>query len=201
MKSLGIICLLFIFVARGSCRSCYYCHNVGKDCDGYLTECDSPEDQCGTVLLEISSAPLSVRTIHKNCFSSSLCKLEHFDVNVGHDTYFRGRIHCCEGEKCEANSFPGLPFSHPNGYYCPGVLGLFSEDSSEYKAICKGTETKCINLVGYRKERYPGDIAYNIKGCTSSCPELTLSNRTHEERRNELIKVECTDAFKTAPSN
>ncbi|XP_013930328.1 PREDICTED: phospholipase A2 inhibitor subunit gamma A-like [Thamnophis sirtalis] len=119
MKSLGIVCLLFIFVARGSCRSCDYCHNVGKDCDGYTTECDSPEDQCGTVLLEISS----------------------------------------------------------------------------------GKTPRFLPIKGETFSADPGDIAYNIKGCTSSCPELTLSNRTHEERRNELIKVECTDAFKTVPSN
>ncbi|XP_034293834.1 phospholipase A2 inhibitor gamma subunit A [Pantherophis guttatus] len=201
MKSLQIICLLFIFVARGSFRSCEMCHNVGTDCGyGHVEECHSPEDQCGKVLLEISLAPLSIRSIHKNCFSSSLCKLQHFDVNVGHETYLRGRIHCCDEEKCEGRPFPGLPLSHPNGYVCPGVLGLFSEDSSESEAACKGDETKCINIVGYRKERFPGDIAYNIKGCVSSCPDLKLSNRTHEERRNDLIKVECRDAAKITPS-
>nr|P0DQX3.1 RecName: Full=Phospholipase A2 inhibitor gamma subunit A2; AltName: Full=PLI-gamma A2; AltName: Full=gamma-PLI A2 [Trimerodytes annularis] len=181
-------------------RSCEICHNLGKDCEGYSTECDSPEDQCGMVLLEVSPAPISFRTVHRNCFSSSLCKLEQFDVNLGHDAYFRGRIHCCEEEKCEVNSFPGLPFSQLNGYSCPGVLGLFSEDSSEHEALCRGTETKCIEIVGYRKERFPGDIAYNIKGCTSSCPVLRLSNRTHEANRNDLIKVACTDASKTTPS-
>ncbi|XP_070620777.1 phospholipase A2 inhibitor gamma subunit A-like [Erythrolamprus reginae] len=200
MKSLQVICLLFIFVARGSCVSCDVCHNVGKDCDGYLTECDSPEDQCGKVLLEISSAPLAVRTVHKNCFSSSLCKLGQFDVNIGHESYLRARIHCCEEERCEGHPLAGLPLAHPNGYYCPGVFGLFSVDSSEHEAICKGTETKCINIVGYRKERFPTDIAYNIKGCVSSCPELSLSNRTHEERRNDVTKVECTEAVKITPS-
>uniref|UniRef100_I6PG79 Phospholipase A2 inhibitor gamma subunit A1 n=1 Tax=Trimerodytes annularis TaxID=2678873 RepID=PLGA1_TRIAE len=182
-------------------RSCEICHNVGNDCDyDYVQECDSPEDQCGTVMLEGSLAPFSVRTIHRNCFSSSLCKLEHFDVNTGNGAYLRGRIHCCDQQKCEGRPFPGLPLSYPNGYVCPGVLrGLFS-DSSESEAACKGDETKCITIVGYRKERFLGDIAYNIKGCVSSCPELILSNRTHEERRNELIKVECRDAAKTTPS-
>nr|AAF23778.1 phospholipase A2 inhibitor alpha subunit isoform NAI-1A [Notechis ater] len=201
MKSLQIICLLFVLVARGSCHSCEICHNFGKDCEGGVTEeCASPEDQCGTVLLEVSTAPISTRTIHRNCFSSSLCKLERFDINIGHDSYMRGRIHCCDEARCEAQQFPGLPLSFPNGYHCPGILGLFSVDSSEHEAICRGSETKCIKIAGFRRERYPIDIAYNIKGCTSSCPELRLSNRTHEEHRNDLIKVECTDASKITPS-
>nr|Q7LZI1.1 RecName: Full=Phospholipase A2 inhibitor 31 kDa subunit; AltName: Full=gamma-PLI [Naja kaouthia]AAB32582.1 phospholipase A2 31 kda subunit, PLA2 31 kda subunit=urokinase-type plasminogen activator receptor homolog [Naja naja kaouthia=Thailand cobras, blood, Peptide, 188 aa] [Naja kaouthia] len=181
-------------------HSCEICHNVGKSCEGSVEPCTSPEDQCGTVVLEFSPAPVSFRSIHKNCFSSSLCKLGSFDVNVGQNTYVRGRIQCCDEERCEEPQFSGHCASHPNGYYCPGIFGLFSLDSSANEAVCKGTETKCINIAGYRKEMYPGDIAYNIKGCISSCPELSLSNRTHEVDRNELIKVECTDAVKIPPS-
>nr|ABV91333.1 gamma-phospholipase A2 inhibitor [Bothrops jararacussu] len=198
MKSLHTICLLFIFVARGNSRSCDFCHNIGKDCDGYEQECSSPEDVCGKVFLEIPSASLSVRTVHKNCFSSSICKLGQIDVNIGHHSYIRGRINCCEKEPCEDQPFPGLPLSRPNGYYCPGALGLFTEDSTEYEAICHGTETKCIDIVGHRYENFPGDITYNLKGCVSSCPLLSLSNATREENRNYLQKVECKDAIRLA---
>ncbi|KAM3829298.1 phospholipase A2 inhibitor gamma subunit A-like, partial [Vipera latastei] len=186
---------VFSFFFPGNSISCDYCHNVGKDCDGYERECSSPEDVCGKVFLEISSASVSVRTVHKNCFSSSVCKLGQFDVNIGHDSYIRGRINCCEKEPCEDKPFPGLPLSQPNDYYCPGALGLFTEDSTEYTAICRGTENKCINIVGHRYENFPGDIAYNIKGCVSSCPLLSLRNSTHEANRNYLQKVECKDAF------
>nr|C0HJU4.1 RecName: Full=Phospholipase A2 inhibitor gammaCdcPLI; AltName: Full=gamma-PLI [Crotalus durissus collilineatus] len=95
--------------------SCDFCHNIGKDCDGYEEECSSPEDVCG-----------------KNCFSSSICK-----------------------ELCEDQPEPGEPLS---------------KDSTEYEAICK-------------YEQFPGDISYNLKGCVSSCPLLSLSNATFEQNR------------------
>uniref|UniRef100_A0A8C5SVM7 UPAR/Ly6 domain-containing protein n=1 Tax=Laticauda laticaudata TaxID=8630 RepID=A0A8C5SVM7_LATLA len=100
--------LFFLFSFSGSCRLCEICHNFGRDCQSRAEECASPEDQCGTVLLEVSQAPISFRTIHKNCFSSSLCKLERFDINIGHDAFMRGRIHCCDEESCEGLQFPGM---------------------------------------------------------------------------------------------
>ncbi|KAM6428677.1 phospholipase A2 inhibitor PIP [Liasis olivaceus] len=201
MKSLQTICLLFIFIARGTSRKCETCHGFGDDCDGYQEECPSPEDQCGKILIDVALAPISFRATHKNCFSSSICKLGRVDVHVWDGVYMRGRTNCCDNDQCEDQPLPGLPLSLQNGLYCPGAFGIFTDDSTEHEVKCRGTETMCLDLVGYRQENFAGNITYNIKGCVSSCPLVTLSERGHEGRKNDLKKIECREALKYESSD
>jgi len=196
MKSLQTICLLFIFIARGTSYKCETCFGFGNNCEGYERECLSPEDQCGKILMDISAAPLSVRLVRKTCFSPRICKLGQVDINTGNGVYLRARPNCCDKDQCEDHPLPGLPLSHKNGLFCPGALGIFTDDSTEHEAECRGSETKCINLVGLKHERYVGNITYNIKGCVPSCPLVTLSDTVQEAYTNDLKKLECREASK-----
>lgn len=87
--------------------------------------------------------------------------------------------------------FAGLPLSHPNGYVCPGVLGLFSEDSSESEAVCKGDETKCINIVGYRKERCNSYIYFLLSAAASQARDDATRGGIHTGGNSEPLPLHC----------
>ncbi|XP_063168159.1 phospholipase A2 inhibitor LNF2-like [Candoia aspera] len=206
MKSLQTICLLFIFIAGGNSLSCETCLHYGKKCNGYPTECVSPEEQCGKILLEISEAPISLTFVSKNCFSPSICELGQIDINVGNTWYIRARINCCEKDQCEENRIPekhtlsGSTLLPPNGFRCSGGFGLFTDNGIKHEVDCRGPEDKCLNLVGQRDSHYE-NIIYNIGGCVSSCPLVTLNDTAHKGHTNYLMKLECRDATKLESPN
>ncbi|XP_042323303.1 phospholipase A2 inhibitor and Ly6/PLAUR domain-containing protein-like [Sceloporus undulatus] len=193
--------LLLAFLARGTALQCEVCTGLGHNCTGEVETCPPNHDFCAISMFETEREEIKVHGLVKNCVPSTVCEAGSADINLGKKGRSRTGVFCCKGDACNTVSSAKLPLLdlRLNGLRCPACYASSSESCNDDVVDCVGSESHCIDLVGYV---YTGETSEKVamKGCATQavCDATVGGAATFTGVSSAITKLECRAASSIA---